>query len=87
MIDITIECLQIVEIKDKQMGSIGEELKKKSLIQRWYEEKDKKPEKPNDGIVISNDTIVVYTTSQKDTITPFYSMHSNFCLQNSKSAF
>ena len=28
MIDITIECLQIVEIKDKQMGSIGEELKK-----------------------------------------------------------
>ena len=42
------------------MGSIGEELKKKSIIQRWYEENDKKPEKPNDGIVISNDTIVVF---------------------------
>ena len=26
------------------MGSIGEELKKKSIIQRWYEENDKKPE-------------------------------------------
>ena len=41
-------------------------LKKKSLIQRWYEENDKKPEKPNDGIVISNDTIVVFDKDALD---------------------